>query len=169
MTDPPASNPPLRRRFLQFYWAHVAIALISLVAVLLLVALAGSAIVAIPRDGFGQVAAVYATLLGLTLAAFAVMTALLPVTRKDVLTLRRFLTMGQTFVMTMSAQLLTFLLAGLCYVVYGMKYVPDIGVVLLVPALMSVGWMVMIIDYVFYLFRLVRKDLSPPESPTQVL
>ena len=169
MTYAPSHPLSLTTRFFQFYSWHVLVLTLSIAGFGGLWWFDRGELLSIPRDGFLQTVTICATLLGLTLAAFSIMTTLLPVMKPKLLELRLFLMMAQTFVFAMVAQTVTLVLAGLCYVLYGQPYVSQMGAALVLPGLLSVGLLLLSIDYVFSVFRIVRAELAPPGAPKRVL
>ncbi|MCI4324871.1 MAG: hypothetical protein L3K00_03165 [Thermoplasmata archaeon] len=167
---PPAETAlPLRRRVVQYYGRQLKALAASAVLFAAILALDGSQLGQIPRDGFGSLAEMFATLLGLTFAAFSVLTALLPSVPRSLVRSRTFLMFGQTFVATMWLQLVTLLASGLCYLGFGEGWVSDAGSLVVLGGILSTMFLLVVIHYMFYLFKLVRLELSGNGAPREVL
>jgi hypothetical protein len=164
-----ASVDTLSSRVVQYYGRQIKAVVASGAAFLVLSVVAWSDLMSIPQSGFATIAEMFATLLGLTFAAFSVLTALMPSVPKDFLKSRTFLMFGQTFVVTMWLQLVAVLGAGLCYLGYGNRWATDVGPVIVLVAILSVAFLLVVVHYMLYLFKLVRKGLAGEGAPDHVI
>ncbi len=156
-------------RITQYYSRQIKAVVASAAAFVVLSIVAGSDLTSIPQAGFAALAEMFATLLGLTFAAFSILTALMTSVPKDFLRSRTFLMFGQTFVLTMWLQLFTVLAAGLCYLGYGNVWASDVGPGVVLSAILSVAFLVVVVHYMLYLFKVVRKGLAGDGAPNHVI
>ncbi len=159
----PTANPSraaVKGPALQHYSRQIEIAVVSVVLFAVLYLVASGPIESIPRDGFSTLAGMYATLLGLTFTAFSILTAIVPNVPKGLLRTPTFAMLGQTFVATMWLQLVTVLAAGLCYLGFGEGWVPGTGLVVVFLAILSAGFLILVVQFMFYLFKLVRREVG---------
>lgn len=166
--DEPAAAS-LGARVRQFYSRQIKAIAASAIAFVILSTFESPALLSIPREGFATLAGMFATLAGLTFAAFSVLTALMPSVPKGFLRSRTFLMFGQTFVLTMWIQLFTVLGSGLCYLAFGNEWIPDAGVVVVFGAILSVAFLLVVVHYMLFLFKVVRKQLVGEGAPNAVL
>lgn len=171
MGSPTASVPSLGlgARIWQFYSRQIRATVLAFVAFVVIYVLAASYLYSIPQAGFATLAGMFATLLGLTFTAFSILTALTPSVPRSLVGTKTFLMFGQTFVFTMWLQLATVLLSGLCYLTFGEKWVPGFGAASIFLAVLSVAFLLVVVHYMLYLFKLVRKELAGPGAPSHVL
>jgi hypothetical protein len=159
---------PTARRVIQFYGRHIKIGIVSLVLFGTLWALASGSLLSISQNGFGILASMFATLLGLTFAAFSVLTGMMPSIPKSLIRTRTFLVFGQTFVATMWVQLLTVLVAGACYIAFGQSWVGRAGALAILLGILSTGLLLFVVHYMLFMFKLVRKELGGEGTPESV-
>ncbi|HEV2165607.1 MAG TPA: hypothetical protein VGS23_01310 [Thermoplasmata archaeon] len=165
--DPPYTNS--LGRIPQFYGRQLKATAASIAIFVTVFVAAPKALESIPQAGFATLAGMFATLLGLTFAAFSILTALTPSVPRGLLRSRTFLMFGQTFVVTIWLQLATVLLSGLCYLAYGSSWVEWTGIGVLFLAILSTGFLIVVVHYMLYLFKLVRRTLAGPDAPDTVL
>jgi hypothetical protein len=159
----------LSYRIWQYYSRQINATVVSVAIFGVLYLWAGPYLSSIPQDGFSTVATMFATLLGLTFAAFSIVTALMPSVPSGIVATRTFLMFAETFVFTMWLQLATLLAAGVCYLAYGAPWVAPTGVLVIFGALMSTAFLLVVVHYMFYIFKLVRMNLAGDSAPARVL
>jgi hypothetical protein len=159
----------LSHRIWQYYSRQIKATVVSVAIFGVLYLRAGSYLSSIPQDGFSTIATMFATLLGLTFAAFSIVTALMPSVPSGIVATRTFLMFANTFVFTMWLQLATLLAAGVCYLAYGAAWVTPTGVWVIFGALMSTAFLLVVVHYMFYIFKLVRKRLAGGDATASVL
>jgi hypothetical protein len=159
----------LSHRIWQYYSRQISATIVSIAIFGVLYLRAGSYLTSIPQDGFSTIATMFATLLGLTFAAFSIVTALMPSVPPGIVGTRTFLMFANSFVFTMWLQLATLLAAGVCYLAYGAPWVRPAGIWVIFGALVSTAFLLVIVHYMFYIFKLVRKKLAGADAPDSVL
>jgi hypothetical protein len=139
------------------FWSR-AIVIVVFAALLFgsLFFVAGGSLQSIPRDAFESMAAIEATLLGLTFAAFSVVSTFMPTLRRDFVQSRTFLTLGQTFLVTMLLQLAAFAVAWLSVILSGSRLPEYGGPAVVFVMILSVGFLLALVWDMFGLFRMAR-------------
>ena len=143
----------------QFWSLPVKLVLGSVIAYAALLYVAGTAIHSISSVAAESVAGVFATLLGLTFTAFSFLSAFMPVLRRDFVKSRTFLVMGQTFVVTMIAQISTFALAWISFLFHEDGWSANLGFLIVPLALISIALMAALIADLYWMFTAARNQL----------
>jgi hypothetical protein len=142
----------------QFWIRQLAITVASLLLFLVFLWLAWPELQVLPRDALEAIFTASATLLGLTFTAFSILATFIPGLRRDFVKSRTFSTMGQTFVLTMVAELLTLILSGLSFLAAGRPGVEYAALGAVLFAFLSVGFLAQLGAYMFSLFKMARSE-----------
>jgi putative exporter of polyketide antibiotics len=143
----------------QFWSLPVKLVVGSVFVYVGLLYIAGTAVHSISAAAAESVAGVFATLLGLTFTAFSFLSAFMPVLRRDFVKSRTFLVMGQTFVVTMMAQISTFALAWTSYLFHDYGWSANLGFLIVPLALISIALMATLITDLYWMFTAARNQL----------
>lgn len=114
----------------------------------------------IPPSGFEALSTGFATLLGLTFTAFAIVATFMPALRSDFVKSQSFEMIGRTFVIAMIAQGSAFSLATLGFILYTPEFTRQMAPFLVFTAVASLGLLAKLGDYMFSLFRMARQGAS---------
>lgn len=140
----------------QFWLRQLLIVGVSVLVFAIFIWLTWAELQAIPRDALEALFTASATLLGLTFTAFSILATFIPGLRKDFVQSRTFSTMGQTFVLSMAAELLTLILSGLSFLASGRPGVEYTALASVLFAFLSVGFLAQLVAYMSSLFKMAR-------------
>jgi hypothetical protein len=144
----------------QFWGGQIIIAACSTLGFVVLLLTARTQVQSLPRDGLEALFTATATLLGLTFTAFSILATFIPGIRPDFVRSKTFANMGQTFLITMWVELASLLLSGLSFVVFGREGIQYAVLAALYFAILSAGYISLLMGYMFSLFEMARRSVS---------
>lgn len=159
--DGPLSNrlAPTNRLW-QFYGRPIVWTLGALWVYAALLWVAGSAILTLSAGADEAVANIFAVLFGLTLTAFAVLSAVMPVLRRDFVKSETLDSMSRVFTLTMCTQLATVVLAWAGFIFHAISWTPWLGLATVPLGLISLGLTAEVVAYMSWMFAVARKGIS---------
>ncbi len=114
---------------------------------------------AIPRSGVPFFATMFATLLGLTFTAFAILAAFLPNIERDFLGTKTFSVFQITFELTLSLELVSLILSIIAYLSFSTEIYLYILYSLVFSTMLTIGFLGLLINKTFYVFTITKEGL----------
>ena len=140
----------------QFWSRQIWIALISAAIYAAMLWLAWPEVSSLPRDVLETLFTASATLLGLTFTAFSILATFIPGLRTDFVESDTFMTMGQTFTLSLASEFCTLVLSGIGMLAFGTTASSAASLAAVFFAILSACLLVLLVRFMSTLFRMAR-------------